>query len=554
MSTQQLATEPAASTHNEAEAILPIGGMTCASCVRRVEKALSKVEGVHEASVNLATERATVKYDPAATGMSALKTAVEHAGYSVPTEDTILAIEGMTCASCVRRVEKAIAKLPGVESTAVNLATEQATVRFNPAMVGRDEFRRAVEKAGYGIRNSEFGIRNGETTTDERRRTNDEGQTTKDDKRRAHELASLQLKFIVSLAAGLLIMAGMFLPLPWPMDVRYFAMFLVATPVQFWAGWQFYRGAWLAARHLSTNMNTLIAVGTSVAYLYSVFITFFPNAVVQAGLVPEAYYDTSTLIVALILMGRYFEARAKGRTSEAIKKLMGLAPRTARVIQGDVEADMPIEQVKPGDLLRVRPGDKVPVDGVVIEGHSALDELMLTGESLPVEKGPGSSVIGATINNSGSFTFRATRVGKDTVLAQIVRLVEEAQGSKAPIQRLADEISSYFVPAVLALSADHIRTLVHNRPGAEAHPVAHLDDLGDDYRLPLRSRPGHAHGDHGGHRQGSRVRRADPWRRSAGRCAQNRHNRARQNRHPYARQAGSHRCGFGGRRTKDEGR
>jgi Cu+-exporting ATPase len=444
MPTEQLTIQP--NTSNDAEITLPIEGMTCASCVRRVEKALAKVEGVHEASVNLAVQRATVKYDPASATIAALKSAVEHAGYTVPSEEAILPIDGMTCASCVRRVEKAITRLPGVENAAVNLATEQATVRFNPAMVGRDEFRRAIEKAGYEIRSTEPA--NGDTTS-----STLTAQPTTDEQRRARELNTLQLKFIVSLAAGLLIMAGMFLPLPWPMQTRYYVMFLLATPVQFWAGWQFYRGAWLAARHLSTNMNTLIAVGTSVAYLYSVFITFFPDTVMQAGLMPEAYYDTSTLIIALILMGRYFEARAKGRTGEAIKKLMGLAPRTARVIRGDLETDIPIEQVKPGDLLRVRPGDKVPVDGVIVEGRSALDESMLTGESLPVDKGPGSSVIGATLNKSGSFTFRATRVGKDTALAQIVRLVEEAQGSKAPIQRLADEISSYFVPAVLVLSA-----------------------------------------------------------------------------------------------------
>jgi Cu+-exporting ATPase len=437
--------QPTTEQTSASEVFLPIGGMTCASCVRRVERALSKVEGVESAAVNLATERATVKYDPAVASVGAMREAVEHAGYTVPAEEAILPIEGMTCASCVRRVEKSLAKLPGVETVAVNLATEQATVRFNPAMVGRGEFQGAVEKAGYGLR--------AEPTL-----TSDDGLLVQspvdaDSERRRKETETLRLKFIVSLAAGLLIMAGMFLPLPWPMQSRYIAMFLIATPVQFWAGWQFYRGAWMAARHLATNMNTLIAVGTSAAYLYSVFVTFFPDAVSAAGLMPEAYYDTSTLIIALILMGRYFEARAKGQTSAAIKKLMGLAPRTARVLRGDTEIDLPVEQVQPGDILRVRPGDKVPVDGVVIEGQSSIDEAMLTGESLPVEKEPGDKVIGATLNKSGSFTMRATRVGRDTALAQIVRLVEEAQGSKAPIQRLADEISSYFVPVVLVLAA-----------------------------------------------------------------------------------------------------
>lgn len=426
---------------------MPIDGMTCASCVRRVEKSLAKLPGVESANVNLATERATVKYDPAVTDISAMRAAVERAGYSVHAEEATLPIEGMTCASCVRRVEKSLAKLPGVESANVNLATEQATVRFNPVMIGRDEFRRAVEKAGYAISIQSRAAEDQASQTDTQADTQPATGSAQDD---------LRLKFEVSLAAGLLIMAGMLVPeawLPLTMQTRYVAMFLLATPVQFWAGWQFYKGAWRAARHLTTNMNTLIAVGTSVAYLYSVFVTFFPDAVAQAGLMPEAYYDTSTLIIALILMGRYFEARAKGRTSEAIKKLMGLAPRTARRVEGDTEIDVPIEQIQAGDVLRVRPGDKVPVDGVVTQGRSSVDEAMLTGESLPVEKAPGDAVIGATLNKSGSFLFRATKVGKDTALAQIVRLVEQAQGSKAPIQRLADEISSWFVPVVLGLSA-----------------------------------------------------------------------------------------------------
>ncbi|MFL5735191.1 MAG: heavy metal translocating P-type ATPase [Chloroflexia bacterium] len=428
------------------ELTLPVGGMTCASCVRRVERALQKVEGVSEAGVNLATERATVKYKPTLVGVNDLKAAVERAGYTVPTEEVSLPIEGMTCASCVRRVEKSLAKLPGVESVAVNLATEQATVKYNPAMVGTGDFRQAVARAGYGIRAEEQAQARAMAVQGEE-------PVDRDRERRLREIRELRDKFVVSLVAAVVIMALMFLPLPWPMQTRYYIMFLIATPVQIWAGWQFYRGTWMAARHFTTNMNTLVAVGTSVAYLYSVFVTFFPEVVQQAGLAPEAYYDTSTAIIGLILMGRYLEARARGQTSEAIKKLMGLAPRTARVVRGEVEIDVPLDHVQVGDVLRVRPGDKVPVDGVVVEGASAVDESMLTGESLPVEKDPGSQVIGATLNRTGSFTFKATRVGKDTALAQIVRLVEEAQGSKAPIQRLADEISSYFVPAVLGVAA-----------------------------------------------------------------------------------------------------
>ncbi|HEX5506187.1 MAG TPA: heavy metal translocating P-type ATPase, partial [Thermomicrobiales bacterium] len=425
------------------EVSLPISGMTCASCVRRVERSLGKVAGVASASVNLANERATVTYDPGQASLDALKAAVEKAGYGVREDELSLPVKGMTCASCVRRVERALAKVPGVEAVAVNLATERATVKYLPGAAGVADFRAAVEKAGYELGQDEA-AGEGESATErlaaERRR----------------EVATLRTKFAVSLAAGVAIMAAMFLPLPAAIDRQwlYVAMFLVATPIQFWAGGQFYRGAWAAARHGTTNMNTLVAVGTSAAYLYSAFVTFFPHVVVSAGgLPPEVYYDTSTIIIALILLGRFLEARAKGQTGAAITKLLGLAPRTARVLRAGQETDLPLERVVAGDLLRVRPGDKVPVDGVVVEGRSAVDEAMLTGESIPVEKGPGDEVIGATLNTSGSFTFRATRVGKDTALAQIVRLVEEAQGSKAPIQRLADVIAGYFVPAVLALAA-----------------------------------------------------------------------------------------------------
>ncbi len=420
------------------EISLPITGMTCASCVRRVERTLSTVPGVASASVNLANERATVSYDPATATLADLEAAVEKAGYGVRREEAVLPVTGMTCASCVRRVERALAKVPGVESVAVNLATERATIGFYPGAATVADFRAAVEQAGYGIAEQAMGADDGVDHAAEAR---------------ASEIADLRLKFGVSLGVGLLLMAAMFVPWPFDHARLYPLMFLLATPVQFWAGWQFYRGAWAAGRHGSTNMNTLVAVGTTAAYGYSVFVTFLPGVVARLGLQPAVYYESAVIIVALILLGRYLEARAKGQTSAAITKLLGLAPKTARVIRDGVESDLPLEQVVAGDLLRVRPGDKVPVDGVVVEGRSALDESMLTGESLPVEKVPGDGVIGATLNRTGSFTFRATKVGKDTALAQIVALVEQAQGSKAPIQRLADVISSYFVPAILALSA-----------------------------------------------------------------------------------------------------
>jgi P-type Cu+ transporter len=440
MATEQLEQKTTSAPAEQAEIALPIGGMTCASCVRRVEKALSKVPGVQSASVNLATERATVGYTPGQVDLPTLRAAVEKAGYTVPTEEALLPIGGMTCASCVRRVERALTRLPGVEQASVNLATEKATVRYNPAMAGPGDFRKAVEKAGYSVVTAPQAPAGAAPAA--------EGTSHS-----APALASLRVRFFAAAVAGLALMAMMFVPLPWTHEQLYPLMFLIATPIQFWAGWQFYRGAWAAARHLTTNMNTLVALGTSVAYIYSVVVTFFPGALSAAGAMPEAYYDTSVTIIALILMGRFLEARARGATGEAIKKLMGLAPRTARVVRGADEVDVPLSDIVAGDILRVRPGDKVPVDGLVESGASHVDESMLTGESLPVAKAPGAVVIGGTLNGSGTFTFRATRVGRDTMLAQIVRLVEEAQGSKAPIQRLADVIASYFVPAVMALAA-----------------------------------------------------------------------------------------------------
>jgi P-type Cu+ transporter len=439
MATEQLEQKTTSAPAEQAEIALPIGGMTCASCVRRVEKALSKVPGVQSASVNLATERATVGYTPGQVDLPTLRAAVEKAGYTVPTEEALLPIGGMTCASCVRRVERALTRLPGVEQASVNLATEKATVRYNPAMAGPGDFRKAVEKAGYSVVTAPQAPAGAAPAA--------EGTSHS-----APALASLRVRFFAAAVAGLALMAMMFVPLPWTHEQLYPLMFLIATPIQFWAGWQFYRGAWAAARHLTTNMNTLVALGTSVAYIYSVVVTFFPGALSAAGAMPEAYYDTSVTIIALILMGRFLEARARGATGEAIKKLMGLAPRTARVVRGADEVDVPLSDIVAGDILRVRPGDKVPVDGLVESGASHVDESMLTGESLPVAKAPGAVVIGGTLNGSGTFTFRATRVGRDTMLAQIVRLVEEAQGSKAPIQRLADRISAVFVPVVMLIA------------------------------------------------------------------------------------------------------
>ncbi|MGB3327391.1 MAG: heavy metal translocating P-type ATPase, partial [Thermomicrobiales bacterium] len=451
-----------------ADVSLPITGMTCASCVRRVERALTKVDGVAEANVNLATEKATVSYDPATTDLQQLRQAVEKAGYGVrelpkppvapivvaplvPASDgsATLPIEGMTCASCVGRVERALNKVDGVTEASVNLATEKASVSFDPSRVTLVQLTQAVEKAGYHVgtmqaATSAPGSTIAEATVD---------PDAERERERDREIADLKRKSLVSLAIGLAMMAVMYIPTPFAMTTLAPFLLIAATIVQFWAGRVFYQAAWAAAKHGGTNMNTLVAVGTSVAYGYSAFVTLWPGIAESWGFSYHLYYESAVVIIALILMGRWLEARAKKSTGDAIKALMGLQAKTARVIRNGIEQDIPLEQVVVGDLVRVRPGEKIPVDGTITEGRSTLDESMRTGESLPVEKGAGDTVIGATLNKTGSFVFRATKVGKDTTLSQIVRLVEDAQGSKAPMQRLADTISSYFVPAVLIVAA-----------------------------------------------------------------------------------------------------
>ncbi|MGH2457852.1 MAG: heavy metal translocating P-type ATPase [Chloroflexota bacterium] len=363
-----------------------------------------------------------------------------------------LPIEGMTCASCVRRVERSLAKVPGVQEASVNLATEKAKVIFDPALVDLDRLGAAVEKAGYKVgalvpptpppaSAAPGAAESAEPAVDQHELA------------RQREVSDLKRKALVSLGVGVAMMALMYLPLGLDMVLLAPVLLIAATVIQVWAGQVFYQAAWAAGKHGSTNMNTLVALGTSVAYGYSAFVTLWPSLAQRWGFQAHVYYESAVIIIALILLGRWLEARAKKQAGGAIKALMGLQARTARVIRGGLERDVPVDSVKVGDLVRVRPGEKVPVDGVVAEGGSTLDESMLTGESLPVEKGVGDRVIGATLNKTGSFVFRTTKVGRDSTLAQIVRLVEEAQGSKAPIQRLADTIASYFVPAILALAA-----------------------------------------------------------------------------------------------------
>ena len=415
---------------------MPVRGMTCASCVRTIERNLLRLDGVLEANVNLATERATVAFDPERVAPNQMVALVEDIGYDVPEESVTISVGGMTCASCVRTIERNLGKLGGVLKAEVNLATERATVTYLPTQISLAEIKQLITDIGYEVRET-----TGEGEVQDRERA-----------AREAEIQDLRNKLLFSLGIGALILAlsmgAAFIPLP--RQVLWIGLFLLATPVQFWAGWRYHRAAWGALRHGSADMNVLVSVGTNAAFFYSVFATF------ATGLFPagtaHVYYDTSAMIIALITLGKFLEARAKGQTSEAIRRLMDLRAKTARVIRDGQEVDIPVEMVRVGDVVVVRPGEKVPVDGTVLEGLSTVDESMITGESIPVEKSAGSDVIGAAINKTGTFKFRATRVGKDTVLAQIIQLVEEAQGSKAPIQRLADQIAGVFVPIVIGLA------------------------------------------------------------------------------------------------------
>src|SRR6478672_8276534 len=354
-----------------------------------------------------------------------------------------LDIGGMTCASCVRHVEKALSRIDGVHSAEVNLATEAATVSFDPQTAGLSELTAAVAAAGYTAT-----LRHAAGSQPAPR--DDQDAATTADTAHDAQLRDLKRKWQVTLTAGLGLMALMYLPLNLDtMDWLMPAIFVVATVLQFWAGRGFYAAAWAAARHGATNMNTLVALGTAVAWGYSAFVTLWPGIAERAGLPLHLYFETSLVVIALVLMGRWLELRAKKRTTAAITALVGLAPKTARVVRDGVEQDLPVDALDLGDLVRVRPGEKIPVDGQVVDGTSSVDESMLTGESIPVDKHAGDQVIGATINGTGTLVFQVTAVGGDTALAQIIRLVQDAQGSKPPMQRLADTVSGWFVPAVL---------------------------------------------------------------------------------------------------------
>lgn len=443
---------------------LPITGMTCASCVRNVERALTKSEGVTTASVNLATERASIEFDPSLVDASRLIERVKDAGYGVATASIELPITGMTCASCVRNVERALKKPAGILDVNVNLATEKATVAYIPGMVRRNDLIKAVEAAGYGV----LDLSNAEVPEDAERAA----RQAEIDRQRRMVLIGAAFTiplFILSMARDFYMtsfagsdmsmhilngaMAGPNPALNWLLWSGWpFVFGLLATPVQIIVGRQYLVGAYKAARNGTTNMDTLIAMGSLAAYIYSLLVLVGITFGFAASVGQHVYFETAAVILTLITLGKLLEARAKGRTSEAIKKLMGLAPKTATLLRDGQEVEVAVDDVQVGDVLIVRPGERLPVDGVVIEGYSSVDEAMLTGESLPVSKKAGSEVIGATVNKQGRLVIEAQKVGAQTALAQIVRLVEQAQGSKAPIQRIADRVSSVFVPVVLVLA------------------------------------------------------------------------------------------------------
>ena len=424
------------------ERTIRITGMSCAACAARIEKALGRVEGVSEASVNLALETAHVRFDPAAVRDGDLVRAVEKAGYGAEVAGEAesgaqvdLIITGMSCAACAARIEKVVGKRDGVGEAQVNLATNTARVKYDPLKIKSYEIIEAIQKTGYGAEKIE------------------EDRPDRASELRRAEMRSLAVLVAASAVLNAPLLASMLLMLggvhAGPLHDPWLHLAL-ATPVQFVIGWRFYRNAWYGLRGGSPGMDLLVALGTSAAYFYSVYNGFVKPAL--GGGPGDLYFEASAVVITRVLLGKYFEARAKGRTSDAIRKLMKLQPDTAIIVRGGAEVEVPAADVVPGDVVTVRPGGRVPVDGVIVAGNSSVDESMITGESVPVDKGAGDRLTGGTINRFGALTFRAERVGRDTVLAQIIRTVEEAQAGKPPIQRFADRIAAVFVPSVLGIA------------------------------------------------------------------------------------------------------
>ncbi len=442
--------------------VLGIQGISCAACVRRLEQGLEKIPGVAQASVNLATGRATVRYDPQKVPPSLIRETIRELGYEpVEAEDetrtkTVVRVGGMTCAACVRRVENALRDVPWVSDVAVNLATSKAVISHPAGRFSSGDVRRVLEESGYEFLGTVSEAEDQDPL----------------EAMRAEEIRDLRRRVIIGAVLSAVIMIlSMGGGLPGVRDLtprlRYGILMVLSAPAVFWVGSRFFVGAWKALRQKTSDMNTLVALGASSAYLYSSVATIAPRLFSPPGSFPHVYFDGAAMIVTLVLLGRLLESKARGKTSQAIQRLMGLRPATARVIRDGQEQDVPIEGVVPGDRVVVRPGERIPVDGTVEEGYSAVDESMLTGESLPVDKGPGSEVFAGTVNGFGALTVRAERVGNETSLAHIIRLVEEAQGSKAPIQRLADRVAAVFVPIVCAIAVLTFMVWAFLVPGAE---------------------------------------------------------------------------------------
>ncbi len=420
---------------------IKISGMSCAACAARIERGLAKLEGIKNANVNFAMERASVEFDEKLVSDEMLEENIKKLGYDIVKEENSinnkveLRVTGMTCAACSARIEKKLGKLEGVVKASVNLTTERASVEYIVGKVKVSQMIKEIESLGYGAEKAE------EVSVDHEKEL------------REKEIKKLRITLIISIILSSPLLLAMVLSiLGIGVEFLHNAYFqlIIATPIQFIIGFRFYKHAYLALKAKSANMDVLISMGTSAAYFFSLYNVFFEP--VQKGMMKDLYFEAAAVIITLILLGKYLEAVAKGKTSEAIKKLMGLQAKTARVLKNGNEVDIPIEEVEAGDIVIVRPGEKIPVDGNIIEGNSSIDEAMLTGESLPVEKKVGDFVIGATINKYGTFKFEATKVGKDTALSQIIKMVEDAQGSKAPIQKIADKVSGIFVPTVVGIA------------------------------------------------------------------------------------------------------
>lgn len=418
------------SQRNGKRIVLNISGMSCINCVRAIEKSLSNLNGVISAKVNLTTEKAVIDFDPAILDQKTIEKTIVDTGYQVIHDQLSLQIGGMTCINCAKSIEKALRSKEGIYEATVNFAAEKVNVEYNSEQISVAGIKKVIQDVGYEVIESKQGI----------------SEDAESLARKRH-IRQIKMLLAASIALTIPIMILMWFP-PLPMEQNNFVMFLLATPVQFIVGWTFYVGAYRGLKNKTANMDTLIVMGTSAAWIYSTAVTFMPSVFMNA----MVFFDTSAMIMTFILTGKLLDAIAKGRTSEAIRKIMGLRAKVARVIRNNEEMEIPVEDVRVGDIVIVRPAEKIPVDGVVIDGYSAVDEKVITGESIPVEKQKGDQVVGATINKTGMLKFEATKVGKDTFLAQITKMVEDATSSKAPIQRLADIAAGYFVPTIILIA------------------------------------------------------------------------------------------------------